>query len=376
MRRVVVTGLGMVTPLASGVEPTWAPARSRAQRRRPDRPVRRRPTCRPAMACEVPRGDGADGDVQSRPVDGRPRTSARSTTSSSTASPRPTQALTDAGWKPESYEDQIATGVLIGSGIGGLAASTRPRSRCTRRARAGSRRSSSPAALINLVSGQVSIPHGLKGPNHAVVTACSTGAHAIGDAARLIALGDADVMVAGGAESPVNRLRIAGFCACRALSTGFNDAPDAGLPPVRQGPRRLRHGRGRRLVVLEELRARQGPRRQDLRRGGRLRHVAATPTTSPRPRPTATAPFDQVAFFRTEPFEHGSSEPVVALGLEVLHQRMGGSGQREQDLAAVGGVGFTVQEAVVDQLADGAGHRLRGDAPAAASSLRVAGPCR
>ena len=143
-----------------------------------------------------------------------------------------TQALDDAGWKPESYEDQIATGVLIGSGIGGLGGIDEASHPAQGE---GPRRISPffiPGRLINLAAGYVSIQHGLKGPNHAVVTACSTGAHAIGDAARLIALGDADVMVAGGTESAICRIGIAGFCACRALSTGFNDAPEQGLAPL------------------------------------------------------------------------------------------------------------------------------------------------
>ena len=133
----------------------------------------------------------------------------------------------DAGWKPESYEDQTRTGVMIGSGIGGINGIAETAIVLKEK---GPRRVSPffiPGRLINLASGYVSIAHGLKGPNHAVVTACSTGAHAIGDAARLIALDDADVMLAGGAESPINRISMAGFAACRALSTGFNDTPDA-----------------------------------------------------------------------------------------------------------------------------------------------------
>src|SRR5690606_14328008 len=136
------------------------------------------------------------------------------------------QALTDAGWKPERYEDQIRSGVLIGSGIGGLQGIEKASLLMQDK---GPRRLSPffiPGRLINLASGYVSIQHGLKGPNHSVVTACSTGAHAIGDASRLIAFGDADVMVAGGAESPVNRLSLAGFAACRPLSTGINDTPE------------------------------------------------------------------------------------------------------------------------------------------------------
>ncbi|MGH6742384.1 MAG: beta-ketoacyl-ACP synthase II, partial [Bradyrhizobium sp.] len=163
-----------------------------------------------------------------------------------------TQALDDAGWHPESYDDQIATGVLIGSGIGGLqgiedaAHTLRDR---------GPRRISPffiPGRLINLASGYVSIEHGLKGPNHAVVTACSTGAHAIGDASRLIALGDADVMVAGGTESPVCRIGMAGFCAARALSTGFNETPEKASRPYDKDRDGFVMGEGAGVVILEE----------------------------------------------------------------------------------------------------------------------------
>jgi 3-oxoacyl-[acyl-carrier-protein] synthase II len=173
------------------------------------------------------------------------------------------QALDDAGWHPETYEDQCATGTLIGSGIGGIGgiydASITLRDR-------GPRRISPffiPGRLINLASGQVSIRHQLKGPNHSVVTACSTGAHAIGDASRLIALGDADVMVAGGTESPVNRLSLAGFAACRALSTGFNDRPTAASRPYDRDRDGFVMGEGAGIVVLEE-------REHALARGARI----------------------------------------------------------------------------------------------------------
>ena len=164
-----------------------------------------------------------------------------------------TQALRDAGWSPKSYEEEIETGVLFGSGIGGLGgiydASVTLHEK-------GPRRISPffiPGRLINLLSGQVSIAHNLKGPNTAVVTACSTGAHAIGDAGRLIALGDANVMVAGGAESAVNRLALAGFCACRALSTGFNDRPTQASRPYDRDRDGFVMGEGAGCVVLEEL---------------------------------------------------------------------------------------------------------------------------
>jgi 3-oxoacyl-[acyl-carrier-protein] synthase II len=163
------------------------------------------------------------------------------------------QALTDASWKPESYEDQTRTGVLIGSGIGGIGGIY---DASIVLAEKGPRRISPffiPGRLINLVSGHVSIEHGLKGPNHSVVTACSTGAHAIGDAARMIALDDADVMVAGGTESPINRLSIAGFAACRALSTAFNDDPTRASRPYDRDRDGFVMGEGAGVVVLEEL---------------------------------------------------------------------------------------------------------------------------
>ena len=163
-----------------------------------------------------------------------------------------TQALADANWAPQTYEDQIATGVLIGSGIGGLSGIYETSLVLKER---GPRRVSPffiPGRLINLVSGYVSIQHGLKGPNHSVVTACSTGAHAIGDAGRLIALGDADVMVAGGAESAVCRIGMAGFAACRALSTGFNDQPEKGSRPYDKDRDGFVMGEGAGCVVLEE----------------------------------------------------------------------------------------------------------------------------
>ena len=162
------------------------------------------------------------------------------------------QALADSGWSPKTYEEQTRSGVLIGSGIGGIGgiydASVTLHEK-------GPRRISPffiPGRLINLISGHVSIEHGLKGPNHSVVTACSTGAHAIGDAARLIALDDADVMVAGGAESPINRLSLAGFAACKALSTGFNDRPQAASRPYDKDRDGFVMGEGAGVVVLEE----------------------------------------------------------------------------------------------------------------------------
>jgi 3-oxoacyl-[acyl-carrier-protein] synthase II len=162
------------------------------------------------------------------------------------------QALDDANWHPATEEERCATGVMIGSGIGGLTGIAETSILLKER---GPRKVSPffiPGRLINLASGYVSIAHGLKGPNHAVVTACSTGAHAIGDAGRLIALGDADVMVAGGSESPINRLAMAGFCAARALSTGFNDAPEKASRPYDKDRDGFVMGEGAGVVVLEE----------------------------------------------------------------------------------------------------------------------------
>jgi 3-oxoacyl-[acyl-carrier-protein] synthase II len=163
-----------------------------------------------------------------------------------------TQALGDAGWKPQSYEDQIVTGVLMGAGIGGAGGIADAGVVLKER---GPRRVSPffvPGRIINLASGYVSIEHGLKGPNHAVVTACSTGSHAIGDAGRLIALGDADVMVAGGTESPINRISMAGFASARALSTGFNDTPERASRPYDRDRDGFVMAEGAGAVVLEE----------------------------------------------------------------------------------------------------------------------------
>lgn len=251
MKRVVVTGLGMVTPLACGVEETWkrlVQGQSGIAKVESfdvsDLPCK--------IAGQVPHGDGSNGtfnaDQWMSPQDQRKvdpfvvyaMCAAR-------------QALEDAGWKPESHEDQIQTGVLIGSGIGGVEGIASTAITLHER---GPRRVSPffiPGRIINLASGYVSIEHGLKGPNHAVVTACSTGAHAIGDASRMIALGDAEVMVAGGAESPVNRISLAGFSALRALSTGFNDQPTKASRPYDKDRDGFVMGEGAGIVVLESL---------------------------------------------------------------------------------------------------------------------------
>jgi len=250
MRRVVVTGLGMVTPLACGVEETWrrilageSGARKIEKFQVDDLAAR--------IACQIPRGDGSDGtynpDQWMEPKEQR-----RVDEFIVFAMCAARQAIEDSGWKPESYEDQISTGVMIGSGIGGIEGIAET---SLVLADKGPRRVSPffiPGRIINLASGYVSIEHGLKGPNHAVATACSTGAHAIGDSARLIALGDADVMVAGGTESPINRLSIAGFAACRALSTAFNDDPPRASRPYDKRRDGFVMGEGAGVMVLEE----------------------------------------------------------------------------------------------------------------------------
>jgi 3-oxoacyl-[acyl-carrier-protein] synthase II len=250
MRRVVVTGLGMLTPLACGVEPTWRRLiEGKSGARRVDHfdvsdlPVR--------IACQIPRGNGADGTYDPDQWM-EPKNQRKVDEFIVFAMCAARQALDDAGWRPLSYEDQIATGVLIGSGIGGVEGIAETAIILKER---GPRRVSPffiPGRIINLASGFVSIEFGLKGPNTAVVTACSTGAHAIGDAGRLIALGDADVMVAGGAESPVNRISIAGFAAARALSTGFNDQPTRASRPYDRDRDGFVLGEGAGVLVLEE----------------------------------------------------------------------------------------------------------------------------
>jgi 3-oxoacyl-[acyl-carrier-protein] synthase II len=251
MRRVVVTGLGMVTPLGCGVEPTWARilAGESGARRITHFEVSDIPA---QIACMIPRGDGTNGTYQPDqwmdPKDQR-RVDEFITFGMCAAK----QALDDAGWNPSTPEEQETTGVLIGSGIGGIGGIYETSITLHEK---GPRRVSPffiPGRLINLISGYVSIANKLKGPNHSVVTACSTGAHAIGDAARLIALGDADVMVAGGAESPINRLSLAGFAACRALSTGFNDQPTRASRPYDKDRDGFVMGEGAGCVVLEDL---------------------------------------------------------------------------------------------------------------------------
>jgi 3-oxoacyl-[acyl-carrier-protein] synthase II len=261
MRRVVVTGLGLVTPLACGIEQTWRRLRSGESgiKRIEKFDVSDIP-CK--IAGQVPRGDGANGSFN--PDDWmEPKEQRKVDDFIVFAMAAAAQALNDAGWHPREYEDQISSGVLIGSGIGGVEGIAETALLLRDR---GPRRVSPffiPGRLINLASGYVSIAHSLKGPNHAVVTACSTGAHAIGDAGRLIALGDADVMVAGGAESPINRISLAGFAACRALSTGFNDTPERASRPYDRDRDGFVMGEGAGAVVLEEYEHAQ-------RRGARI----------------------------------------------------------------------------------------------------------
>lgn len=251
MRRVVITGLGMVSPLGCGAETTWERllAGQTATKRIESFDVSDL-SCQ--VACQIPHGDGSNGTYN--PNDWmEPKEQRKVDDFIIYAMCAATQALTHAGWKPMAYEDQIRSGVLIGSGIGGLQGIEKT---SLLFAEKGPRRVSPffiPGRLINLASGYVSIEHGLMGPNHSVVTACSTGSHAIGDASRLVALGDADVMVAGGAESPVCRLAIAGFAACRALSTNFNDQPEKASRPYDRDRDGFVMGEGAGMVVLEEL---------------------------------------------------------------------------------------------------------------------------
>jgi 3-oxoacyl-[acyl-carrier-protein] synthase II len=251
MRRVVITGLGLVSPLASGVELTWSRllAGQSGARRVTEFEVDDLP-CK--IACRIPVGDGADGTFN--PDNWmEPKEQRKVDPFIIYAVAAADQALADAKWAPERDEDQIRTGVLIGSGIGGLEGIVE--AGYTLRDK-GPRRISPffiPGRLINLASGQVSIKHKLRGPNHAVVTACSTGAHAIGDASRLIAFGDVDVMVAGGTESPVSRISLAGFAACKALSTARNDDPTTASRPYDEDRDGFVMGEGAGVVVLEEL---------------------------------------------------------------------------------------------------------------------------
>ncbi len=249
MRRVVVTGLGLVTPLGSGVEVNWSRlVEGRSGIRQIDRFEVADLPCR--IAGLVPPKDEPGGFNAVDYVE--PRELRRSDLFIIYGVAAATQALADSGFEPRSEEERERAGVLIGSGIGGLSTIA---DTAVLLEKSGPRRVSPffiPAALINLVTGHVSIRFGLKGPNHSVVTACSTGAHAIGDAARLIALGDADVMVAGGAEAAVCRLGLAGFAAARALSTRYNDTPEKASRPWDQDRDGFVMAEGAGVVVLEE----------------------------------------------------------------------------------------------------------------------------
>ncbi len=250
MRRAVITGLGMVSPLGSGVETSWSRLLEGRSGARPitrfkvdDLPAR--------IACDVPRGDGSDGTFNpDQWVD--PKEQRRIDDFIIYALAAAQQAIDDLGYQADTPEEQNRAGVLIGSGIGGLDGIEQAAILLHEK---GPRRLSPffiPGRLINLASGYVSIRFGFKGPNHAVVTACSTGAHAIGDAARLIAWDDADVMLAGGTESAICRLGIAGFVACRALSTGFNDTPEKASRPYDRDRDGFVMGAGAGIVLLEE----------------------------------------------------------------------------------------------------------------------------
>jgi 3-oxoacyl-[acyl-carrier-protein] synthase II len=250
MRRVVVTGLGLVTPLATGVEESWnrlIAGQSGAG------PITRFDAsdlaCR--IACEVKRGDGSPGTFNADQwVDPKDQRRYDDFIVYGLAAVR--QAVADSGWQPKTEDERCRTGVLIGSGIGGLPSIEATALLLKEK---GPRRVSPffiPGSLINLCSGVASIIYGFKGPNHSVVTACATGTHSIGDAARLIAFDDADVMVAGGAEGAICRLGIAGFVACKALSTSFNDQPARASRPYDRDRDGFVMGEGSGIVVLEE----------------------------------------------------------------------------------------------------------------------------
>ena len=250
MRRVVVTGLGMVSPLACGVEETWK--RLIAGENAANTITRfDANNFATNYACEIPFGDGINGTFN--PSDWmQPKERRKVDDFILYGMAAADMAVADSGWSPSDEEDLYRTGVMIGSGVGGL--STIADTSLTLQER-GPRRVSPffiPSCLINLISGQVSIRHGFKGPNHAVVTACSTGAHAIGDAARLIQFGDADVMLAGGAENPICEIGIAGFNACKALSTSHRDDPKSASRPYDQNRDGFVMGEGAGVLVLEE----------------------------------------------------------------------------------------------------------------------------
>jgi len=257
MRRVVVTGIGMVTPLGWGVDTTWKnllAGKSGAGRITAFDPTDY--ACK--VACEVPRVDGRGGGGPDVPGSYDPdqtmstRDQRRVDDFILYAMAAADEAVKDADWAIEDEAERKRTGVIIGSGIGGLATIAETAIELHEK---GPRRVSPffiPSALINLASGQVSIRYGYKGPNHAVVTACATGAHAVGDAMRLIQYGDADVMLAGGAEASICPIGIAGFIACRAMSTGFNDTPEKASRPYDKDRDGFVMGEGAGCLMLEE----------------------------------------------------------------------------------------------------------------------------
>ena len=251
MRRVVVTGLGMVSPLAGTVEETWTRLLASESAAGPITKFdASNLSCN--VACEIKRGDGTNGTFD---IDHwiNPKEQRRYDSFILYAIAAAAQAVIDSGYSPENDEQRWRTGVLVGSGIGGLPSIEATSLLLEDK---GPRRVSPffiPGSLINLASGLISIAHGCKGPNHAVVTACSTGAHSIGDAARLIALDDADVMIAGGAEAAICPVGITGFIACRALSTGFNDTPERASRPYDRDRDGFVMGEGAGVVILEEL---------------------------------------------------------------------------------------------------------------------------
>ena len=257
MRRVVITGLGMVTPLGWGVEHTWkALLAGKSGAGRISSFDTTDYACK--IACEVPRVDGRGGggpDIAGSFDPDKVMSSKdqrRIDDFILYAMAAADEAVRDAGWAPEDKHERERTGVIIGSGIGGLNSIAATAIELHEK---GPRRVSPffiPSALINLASGQVSIRYGFKGPNHSVVTACATGAHAVGDASRLIMFGDADVMIAGGAEAAVCPLGIAGFIACRAMSTDFNDTPEKASRPYDKARDGFVMGEGAGVLVLEE----------------------------------------------------------------------------------------------------------------------------
>jgi 3-oxoacyl-[acyl-carrier-protein] synthase II len=251
MRRVVVTGMGLITPLGSNVEESWQGLLAgKSAATAIEKFDASDLACR--IACEVKRGDGASGTFNADDfLDAKEQRRYDEFILYGVAAAK--QAMDDAGYKAATYEQQCRLGVLVGAGIGGLPG-IEETSLVLRDK--GPRRVSPffiPGSLINLSGGVIGIRHGCKGPNHAVVTACASGSHAIGDAARLIALDDADVMIAGGAESSICRVGIAGFVACKALSTGFNDTPQKASRPYDRDRDGFVMGEGAGILILEEL---------------------------------------------------------------------------------------------------------------------------